>query len=256
MLHVKTAHRKWPTHFISQDSYLVCVVYKLQWLCSQHTHTKCYLEPASGTPQRTCHFHSSQTLPLSSGGDTCPRPPARGGRRETLGSRSDTALQPELPATSPETKQPLYSECTEPRRAQPINTYAACSPSPCTCPRTCPQTCSGWQRWRGALRWHCRAGGNSLWKWHCHLKEKTHQDVTQRQKNTTLWDVLGDWTQLPSKQLPAADPWWWDPVGTLCRSAEALTCPQTEPLNSVYILAAWWWPLTAGPPAHWWMDHH
>ena len=72
--------------------------------------TKHYLEPASGTPQSTRCSRSSRTLPRGSGGDTCPHPPAHGGRREELGSRSDIDLQPRRPAFSPEIQRPLNTE--------------------------------------------------------------------------------------------------------------------------------------------------
>ena len=68
-----------------------------------------YLEPASGTQQSTRDSRSSQTLPHGSVGDTCPRPPAHGGRKEVLGSHSNSDLQPGQPAISPETQLPLYT---------------------------------------------------------------------------------------------------------------------------------------------------
>lgn len=51
-----------------------------------------YLEPVSGTPQKTPHSRSSRTLRLHSGADTRPHFRARGGRREGTGIRSDTDL--------------------------------------------------------------------------------------------------------------------------------------------------------------------
>lgn len=61
-----------------------------------------------------------------------------------------------------------YTLKTHSRSVQIPNIH---SPFLCTCPRTYPQTCSGWPRWRGEPVWHCLAGGNTLWKWHCHLKQ-------------------------------------------------------------------------------------
>lgn len=98
-----------------------------------------YLEPVSGTQQRTPHSRSSQTLRLDSGADTRPRFPARGGRREGTGSRSDT---------DPPTGRLGIFPGTDTRRHNALpgtdnpQTKRA-SPSPCTRPHTCPQTCFG-----------------------------------------------------------------------------------------------------------------
>lgn len=181
----------------------------------------------SGTPQRTCHFHSSQTPLRGTGRDTCPRPPAHEGRREESGSRSNIALQPELPAISPEVQQTALWQWGQAHTAHKhTHISGAHSPSLCTCPHTCPQTCFGWQRWREELLWHCLAGENNPWKWHCHLKEtKTNQGVTHyhRTKHTVASPVFWLLSTASLKSLPAIDPWWWDPTGTLRQSTEALT---------------------------------
>lgn len=66
----------------------------------------------SGTPQSTRRFRSSQTLPLGSGRDTCPRSPAHEERREESGSRNNIGPQPGRPVISPEIQQSLHTEHT------------------------------------------------------------------------------------------------------------------------------------------------
>lgn len=70
--------------------------------------------------------------------------------------------------------------------AQLFSVHIINSPSPYTCPHTCPQTCFGWQRWKEVLVWHCLAGGNTLWKWHCRLKqtEQTKMLFANMKKNS------------------------------------------------------------------------
>lgn len=60
------------------------------------------------------------------------------------------------------------------------------SPSPCTCPHTCQQTCFGWWHWKEGLWWHCLACGNSLLKWHYHLKHTKLKCYTPTGKWPTI----------------------------------------------------------------------
>lgn len=99
-----------------------------------------YLEPVSGTQQRTLHSRSSRTLRLDSGADTRPHFPARGGRREGTGSRSDIDLLTGRLGIFPGTETRRHSALSGTNNPQRQN---SASPSPCTCPHTCPQTCFG-----------------------------------------------------------------------------------------------------------------
>lgn len=99
-----------------------------------------YLEPVSGTQQRTLHSRSSRTLRLDSGADTRPHFPARAGRREGTGSRSDIDLLTGRLGIFPGTETRRHSALSGTNNPQRQN---SASPSPCTCPHTCPQTCFG-----------------------------------------------------------------------------------------------------------------
>lgn len=122
------------------------------------------------------------------------------------------------------------------------------SPSPCTCPHTCPQTCFGWRRWREGPEWHCLAGGNSLWKWRCHLKHTKPKRYTATEEMThNRLQFYGYWAQLPSDWPLFTDPWWRDPTGILPRVYWGSDLPADSTNSSTDIPAVCWWPLTSGP---------
>lgn len=205
--------------------------------------TKLYLEPVSGKPQSTRCSRSSQTLPRGSGGDTFSHPPAREGRREESGSHSDIDLQPGQRAISPETQLSLYTENTfiHALTARCMNPHVP-SPSLCICQHTCPRTCFGWLHWKEVPKSHCLAGGNTPWKWHCHLKQTKQIRLL---KNPLYIPVL--WLLNTASIRLACIHWQgkW-------RKGALTPAPQCiEPLDwtdsSTDIPAVCWWPLTSGP---------
>lgn len=200
-------------------------------ICPLCNAVEVYLEPASGTPQSTRRSRSSRTLPRGSGGGTSPRPPAREGRREESGSRSNIDLRPGRPAISPEIQQPLHTDTHRCTRCTMHEQTHIHSPSPCTCPRTCPRTCFEWPSWREAPEWHCLASGNTLWKWRCRLKhtEPKCYSPIGRKKPTIYSSFMVTAHSFHQLGLYSLTPWWRDPAETLPQSTEALTCQHTPP---------------------------
>lgn len=202
-----------------------CALYVLLWAAERH------LEPVSGTPQSTRRSRSSRTLPRGSGGDTCPRPPAREGRREESGSRRDTDLQPGWPASSPKIRPSLNT----------VDTFR-CIHVQCIHPTT-PLTLSVHMSthlstdmfWMTALKGSARVTLSGLWKHPLKIALPSETDRTTQhviywcKEEINIMKILqfyGEWAKLPS------DSWasWRDPTGTLPVSRGPDLPASTSPL--------------------------
>lgn len=229
-------HAEWGWHFPGMPQIWMCPSYAVMlWLCCQVLATNLYLEPASGTPQSTRRSRSSQTLPRGSGGDTCPRSPTHGGRREESGSRSDIDLQPGRPVISPETQTPYHTPQTH-SHAQMYDAWINTSSHPLRAHvhtlvhrHVLDDGAEG--KSQSDIVWPVETAfenGAAIWN-------TQNQNVIQPQKKWPIIDSSFMVTELSFHQtgLCSLTPDEEIPLGFSPESTEALTCQQTQPITAL-----------------------